>query len=118
MKNEIHKDHLEQFKDRLLLSLQNSNGDLDFIETSLWKNANRTALWWNNLMLRIKLPRFKMTIYSKEEVVEHSVQYLLQRCEMIDAIEKKTMLLERLDYAIKNNTRVVFEDSDYSLLKK
>lgn len=118
MKNEIHKDHLEQFKDRLLLSIQNSKGDLDFIETSLWKKVNRTALWWNNLMLCIKLPRFKTTIYSKEVVVKHSIQYLFQRCELMATIEKKTMLLERLDYAIRNKIGVVLEDSDYTLLKK
>ena len=118
MKNEIHKDHLEQFKYRLLLSIQNSKRDLDFIETSLWKKANRPALWWNNLMLRIKLHRFKMTICSKEVVVKHSIEYLFQRCELMATIEKKTMLLERLDYAIRNKIGVVLEDSDYTLLKK
>lgn len=112
MKSELRKEHVEQFRNKLLTCLTKHKEELDRIEAVLWKEHNRFALWWNSKFSKV----LEIHIYDKDVVARNSLRYGLQRAELEHLIEKQSTLLERLDYAIKNGVSVVFEDSDYDLL--
>ena len=113
MKSEVRIEHIAQFRNKLLTSLIQNKKELERIETVLWKEHNRFALWWNSKFHKV----LEMPIYNKEVVSRNSLRYGLQRAELEHLIGKQSTLLERLDYAIENGASVVFEDSDYNLLK-
>ena len=113
MKSEVSKEHVEQFRNKLLTCLTKHKEELDSIETVVWKKENSFALWWNSKFSKL----WEMTVYDKDVVARNSLRYGFQRIGLKSRIEKQSTLLERLDYAIRNNVGVVFEDSDYNLLK-
>ena len=113
MKSGVRKEHVEQFRNNLLTSLIRCKEELNRVETVLWEKENSFALWWNSKFSKV----WEMTIYDKEVVAAHSLRYGFQRMGLKSRIEEQSTLLERLDYAIKNDVGVVFEDSDYDLLK-
>lgn len=113
MKSEVRIEHIAQFRNKLLTSLIQNKKELDNIETVVWKKENSFALWWNSKFSKV----WEMTVYDKDVVARNSLRYGFQRIGLKSRIEKQSTLLERLDYAIRSNVGVVFEDSDYNLLK-
>ena len=117
MKSEIKEEHIQLFLDKLNVSMQATKTKLDRIETVIWKEENRFALFWNKHFG--KWCHWKwctMTVYGKELVEKHSIRYAFQRCDLKETIYKQEQLHERLKYAIQANSSVIFEDSDYRLL--
>ena len=112
MKSEIKEEHIQLFLDKLNVSMQATKTKLDRIETVIWKEENRFALFWNKHFGKW----YAMEVYDKELVAKHSIRYGFQRWDLQEAICKQEQLKERLKYAIQSNSSVVFEDSDYRLL--